>query len=102
MLAVAFGCVCVVSGFGVVGSWALSTQKLPIANEKISIINNNIFLAIVLSSHARPCAPDAGCTYRLLVSRGFGLTTKEGTLSLYHSKRQISTIFRGASQKVQL
>jgi hypothetical protein len=41
----------------VVGSWALNTQKLPIANEKLSIINNNIFLAIVLSSHVRSCAP---------------------------------------------
>jgi hypothetical protein len=52
-LGVSCGFSFVVSGFGVAGSWALSTQKLPIANEKLSIVNNNIFLTIVLSSHAR-------------------------------------------------
>ena len=54
MLAGVCGCVFVVSGFGVVvGSWALNTQTLPIANEKLSIINNKLFLTIVLSS---PCS----------------------------------------------
>jgi hypothetical protein len=94
MLAGVCGCVLVVSGFGVVvGSWALNTQMLPIANEKLSIINNKLFLTIVFPPHARSCAPVCRLRYGYSY-RGFWADNKEGTLILYHSKRQISTIFR--------
>jgi hypothetical protein len=61
-----------VLGFCGLGSWALKAQKPPIANEKLSIINDKIFLAIIFLPCSYGRTHRIGGAFAALIQQGVG------------------------------